>query len=115
MVCPENLGVCLQLLPLMWLGLLALTLLLLAVLKWLLVNRVKPASYQKYSWAFQTKAVNAAIQVRICCLANTSLRTRRSPPIHQYGNACVSARLSGVQSGAGPCCEGVIRLKTFEG
>ena len=52
-----------QLLPLMWLALLTLTLSLLAVLKWLLVNRVKATSYQKYSWAFQTKALNAAIQV----------------------------------------------------
>lgn len=55
---------CLQLLPLMWLALLSLTLILLALLKWLLVNRVKATSYQKYSWAFQTKALNAAIQVR---------------------------------------------------
>ena len=54
---------CVQLLPLMWLALLSLTLSLLAVLKWLLVNRVKATSYQKYSWAFQTKALNAAIQV----------------------------------------------------
>ena len=54
-----------QLLPLMWLALLSLTLSLLAVLKWLLVNRVKATSYQKYSWAFQTKALNAAVQVCI--------------------------------------------------
>ena len=47
----------------MWLALLSLTLILLALLKWLLVNRVKATSYQKYSWAFQTKALNAAIQV----------------------------------------------------
>lgn len=54
---------CLQLLPLMWLMLLSLTLILLALLKWLLVNRVKATSYQKYSWAFQTKTLNGAIQV----------------------------------------------------
>ncbi len=54
---------CSQLLPLMWLALLSLTLILLAVLKWLLVNRAKATSYQKYSWAFQTKVLNAAIQV----------------------------------------------------
>ncbi len=59
----EHLSMCVQLLPLMWLALLSLTLSLLAVLKWLLVNRVKATSYQKYSWAFQTKALNAAIQV----------------------------------------------------
>ena len=61
----ERLKICAQLLPLMWLALLALTLSLLAVLKWLLVNRVKATSYQKYSWAFQTKALNAAVQVCI--------------------------------------------------
>jgi len=60
---------CVQLLPLMWMALLALTLSLLAVLKWLLVNRVKATSYQKYSWAFQTKALNAAIQVHKHSLA----------------------------------------------
>lgn len=62
-LCDEPGELYVQLLPLMWLALLALTLSLLAVLKWLLVNRVKATSYQKYSWAFQTKALNAAIQV----------------------------------------------------
>ena len=59
----KRVSMCVQLLPLMWLALLSLTLSLLAVLKWLLVNRVKASSYQKYSWAFQTKALNAAVQV----------------------------------------------------
>ena len=64
---------CLQLLPLMWLGLLALTSLLLAALKWLLLFRIKAGTFQKYDWTSRTKAVNMAVQVlRIfpCCLSS---------------------------------------------
>ena len=54
---------CLQLLPLMWLGLLALTSLLLAALKWLLLFRIRAGTFQKYDWTSRAKAVNMAVQV----------------------------------------------------
>jgi hypothetical protein len=54
----------LLLLPLLWLGLVFVTLALCVALKWLLLNRVQPKAYAKYSWAFQTKVVNTAINVR---------------------------------------------------
>lgn len=81
---PEQLGVCVQLLPLMWLALLSLTLSLLAVLKWLLVNRVKATSYQKYSWAFQTKALNAAVQVCILLTAHEQQPISQSTVPNQW-------------------------------
>ena len=56
---------CLQLLPLMWLGLLLLTSLLLAALKWLLLFRIKAGTFQKYDWTSRTKAVNMAVQVTL--------------------------------------------------
>ena len=55
----------LQLLPLMWLGLLLLTSLLLAALKWLLLFRIRAGTFQKYDWTSRTKAVNMAVQVII--------------------------------------------------
>ena len=56
---------CLQLLPLMWLGLLALTSLLLNALKWLLLFRIRAGTFQKYDWTSRTKAVNMAVQVTL--------------------------------------------------
>ena len=56
---------CMQLLPLMWLGLLLLTSLLLAALKWLLLFRIKAGTFQKYDWTSRTKAVNMAVQVSL--------------------------------------------------
>ena len=54
----------LLLLPAFWLGLFVVTLSLAAGLKWLLLNRVHPGGYEKYSWAFQTKTVYTALSVR---------------------------------------------------
>ncbi|KAK9904717.1 hypothetical protein WJX75_001194 [Coccomyxa subellipsoidea] len=60
----------LLLLPALWLGLLALSLMMSALCKWLLLGRAQPTSYAKYSWAFQSKAINASIVDR---LLNTGL------------------------------------------
>lgn len=51
------------LLPLLWVGLVIGTALLCVALKWLLLNRVQPKAYAKYSWSFQTKVVYAAVNV----------------------------------------------------
>ncbi len=53
----------LLLLPALWLGLLTFSLLTGALLKWVLLGRGQPTSYAKYSWAFQSKAINASITV----------------------------------------------------
>ena len=54
----------LLLLPALWLGLLALSLLISALLKWVLLGRAQPLAYSKYTWAFQSKVINASITVR---------------------------------------------------
>jgi hypothetical protein len=53
----------LLLLPLLWLGLVLASLLGLVVFKWLLLLRVQPQAYAKYSWAFQTKVLYVAVSV----------------------------------------------------
>ncbi|CAL8464659.1 g4194 [Coccomyxa elongata] len=55
----------LLLLPALWLGLLTFSLLTGALLKWVLLGRGQPTSYAKYSWAFQSKAINASITDRL--------------------------------------------------
>lgn len=84
----------LLLLPALWLVLLTLTLLIAALAKWLLLGRAKPTSYAKYSWAFQTKAINGAIGVRrIINSSSPLLSTQHAPsgvppPWHQGPSIC---------------------------
>ena len=56
-------GGCLQLLPLMWLGLMTLSFTVVVLLKWALMQRLRPGAFAKYTWAFQTRAVSVGIQV----------------------------------------------------
>ena len=58
----------LLLLPALWLGLLTFSLLTGALLKWVLLGRGQPTSYAKYSWAFQSKAINASVFVSASAL-----------------------------------------------
>ena len=61
----------LLLLPAFWLALFALMLNLLALAKWALLGRVRPGSYEKYSWAFHSKTLYTALTVSpvLCCVA----------------------------------------------
>ena len=59
----DVLRVLVQLLPLMWLGLMTLNFTVVVLLKWALMQRLQPGSFAKYTWAFQTRAISVGIQV----------------------------------------------------
>jgi hypothetical protein len=67
----------LLLLPAFWLALFCVTLWLLAALKWVLLGRVRPGGYEKYSWAFQTKTLYTALTVSFA-------------PVYMIVCACIS-------------------------
>ena len=76
---------CLQLLPLMWLGLTMLNFTVVILLKWALMQRLHPGAFAKYTWAFQTRAVSVGIQV---CTASAGAPTSRQPVPHGSRGSC---------------------------
>lgn len=83
----------LLLLPALWLGLLALSLMMSALCKWLLLGRAQPTSYAKYSWAFQSKAINASIVVRAQLLPSSPLLICHHVQLGMQGAVCLKSDL----------------------